>query len=81
MKTVRTVRQVIEKDEELDQKPKYKIRQYMEVYAGQLEGHQFWIKEIRFNHDYTKYEYLHLAGLYGVWHFEDMIVPVREPRT
>lgn len=74
MKTIETVRQVVEREETLDVHPKYKVGQYMEVYCGQYEGHNFYIEDIRYNHDIRKFEYLY-GGFMGGWYLENCVVP------
>ena len=59
MKAVRTVREMKETTHVGSDKPKHKVGDYMRVYCGSLEGHHFWIKDVRFNHDSQKFEYLH----------------------
>lgn len=54
--------------------PKHKVGDYVRVYCGTNEGHCFTIKDIRFNEDIDKFEYLY-PGPMGGWHAEDMIVP------
>jgi len=74
MKTVRTIRQVVERDEDVARRPELLLDDYVEVYSGQNEGHRFWIKDIRFNHDLDRFEYLYANPLMGGWHGENNIV-------
>jgi len=67
-KTVRTVTSRIERDEAVDAAPKYAVGDYMRVYNGQYEGHRFWIKAIRYNHDIREFEYLYGVALMGGWY-------------
>lgn len=80
MKTIRTVRQVIEREEAIDRQPQFGFGDYVEVYYGRYEGHNFWIKDIRYNHDRNCYEYLYRIGFAGDWLGENQIVIV-ERRT
>lgn len=73
MKTVRTIRQVVERDEELKQQPKYAVGDVMEVYSGSYEGHTFWIKDIRYNHDRQCFEYLYSDFLMGGWYTDGQL--------
>lgn len=77
MKTVRTVTKIVERDEEVRHAPKFSIGDYMEVYYGQYEGHNFWIKDIRFNHDRGCFQYLYGGGVMGGWMAEDQIIRVK----
>ena len=77
MKTVRTVRQIIEKEEGLSLSPKFQKGDYCQIYFGQDEGHCFTVKDVRFNHDNQAFEYLGLFGLYGDWKPEKMVVKAR----
>lgn len=73
MKAVRTVTKTQEEDYRGSAKPKHKIGDYMRVYCGSREGHCFYIKDIRYNHDFGKFQYLY-GGLMGGWHAEGSIV-------
>lgn len=73
MKTIRTIRQVVERDERVAQRPEFQVGDYVEVYSGQNEGHHFWIKDVRFNHDVNCFEYLY-GGFLGGWHRESNII-------
>lgn len=68
MKTVRTVTSVVECDEDVRQKPEFAVGDYMEVYCGEYQGHHFWIKDIRYNHDSARFEYLYGGMLMGGWY-------------
>lgn len=76
MKTVETMRYVMERDEELKQKPEFQMGDYVEVYSGRNEGHHFWVKDVRFNHDHGQFEYLYGTPLLGGWHQENRVVLV-----
>jgi D-arabinose 1-dehydrogenase-like Zn-dependent alcohol dehydrogenase len=56
----------------MSDKPKHKIGDYMRVYCGSYEGHCFYIKDVRYNSERKKYEYLY--GMAG-WYAENCIVP------
>jgi len=56
-------------------KPKYELKQYMQVYCGPYEGHNFYVKDIRYNMDSRKWEYLYDGILMGGWYAENMVVP------
>lgn len=71
MKSVRTVHELREGTYNGKEKPKYKVGDYMRVYCGSFEGHNFWIKDVRYNYDRNKFEYLYNG--YG-WHAEGTIV-------
>lgn len=72
MKTVRTVRQVVEREESVKAQPKFSIGQYLEVYSGRCEGHNFTARDIRWNHDQNTFEYLY-EGM-GGWLQENSVV-------
>lgn len=74
MKTIRTITQVVERDEDIRQKPKLHIGDFVEIYTGHREGHGFWIKDVRFNHDRGQFEYCYGAPLLGGWHLENNLV-------
>lgn len=74
MKAIRTISEIKETEYKGSEKPKYKLNQYMEVYNGPYEGHNFWIKDIRFNYDINKFEYLYDAPLMGGWYAENCII-------
>lgn len=76
MKTVRTVCQIVEREEALQQKPEFRVGDYVEVYSGRNEGHHFWVKDVRFNHDHGQFEYLYGVPLLGGWHRENNVVLV-----
>lgn len=73
MKAIRTVREIRTTDSG-SEKPKHKVGDYMCVYCGTNEGHHFYIKDIRYNYDINKFEYLY-GGFMGGWHAEGSIVP------
>jgi len=80
MRTVRTVRKVVEVDEELRQKPKFSVGDYLRIYSGSYENHSFWVKEggIRYNHDIDRFEYLYGVGVVmGGWERETNLELVR----
>lgn len=58
-KTVRTVKRRISDVEELNISPKFSIGQWVEIYHGMYEGHEFTIRDIRYNHDRQRFEYLY----------------------
>lgn len=74
MKTVRTVQQRVEKEEEINLKPKFEIGSYRQVYYGEYEDHCFTIKDVRYNHDLRYFEYLGLFGIGFQWMSEKQIV-------
>lgn len=74
MKTVRTVRTVQVREETINRKPEFKIGDYCQVYAGSDEGWCFTVKDVRYNHDYGKFEYQGAFGLYSDWKSENMMV-------
>ncbi len=74
MKSVRTVRETREGEYTGDKKPEFKIGDCVRVYCGRNEGHTFWVKDARYNHDIGGFEYLY-DGLMGGWYSERSIVP------
>lgn len=74
VKTVRTVTQVVERDETVKAQPEFKIGDYLEVYSGPDEGHNFWVKDVRWNHDRKTFEYLYDGVLMGGWKPEANVV-------
>lgn len=75
MKTIRTkvIREIVEKEEIIKQKPKFSKGDYVEIYYGSSEGSCFWISDMRYNHDRESFEYLH-SGFLGGWYKEDQLV-------
>ena len=80
IRTVRTQQNVIEGKYTGSKKPEYKIGDYMRVYCGSHEGHCFSIKDVRFNYDLDRFEYLYGSFLGGAWYGENMIVPAGDRR-
>lgn len=74
MKAIRTIREERETPYTGSAKPKYKVGDYMRVYCGSYEGHCFSIKDVRYNHDRSTFEYLY-GGFMGGWYAEGAIVP------
>ena len=74
MKTVRTVKQVLEKNERLNLKPKYKKSQYLQCYCGSYEDHCFTVLDIRYNHDINRFEYFGRFGINNTWIPENFLV-------
>lgn len=74
MKTVRTVRMVVEKNERLKRTPRFGKGDYLEIYSGYREGHCFYVKDMRFNHDTDSFEYLYDGMLIGDWVPEKCLV-------
>jgi hypothetical protein len=75
MKAIQTVRRVEETEYRGKAKPQYKRGAYMRVYCGSYQDHEFVVKDIRFNHDTNKFEYLYAGILMGGWYDEDSVVP------
>jgi len=74
VKTIRTVRRVIERDNDaLAVQPRYRIGDYMEIYCGLYEGHNFTIRDVRFNYDRHGFEYLR-GDSFGGWYPENFLV-------
>ena len=71
MKAIRTVQKTQESNYEGTEKPKFKEGDYLRVYCGRNEGCYFYVKEVRYNHDTLKFEYLYEP--YG-WYPEGTIV-------
>jgi hypothetical protein len=74
MKAVRTRTETREEKYTGAEKPKHKIGDYMRVYCGSYEGHCFYIKDVRYNYDARKFEYLYDGTLMGGWYQEGTIV-------
>ena len=72
MKAIRTVSVTREEEFRGTEKPKHNVGDYMRVYCGSYEDHCFTIKDVRYNHDIRKFQYLYSgAG----WYAEGSIVP------
>lgn len=80
IKAVRTVTRTIDCEYDGHEKPKHAIGDYMEVYSGSYQGHCFVIKDIRYNHDIRKFQYLY-GGFMGGWYAEGSIVPAGTVRS
>lgn len=74
MKAVRTITEMREVPYAGSEKPKHEIGDYVRVYCGSNEGHCFVIKDIRYNHDQGKFQYLY-DGIMGGWYSQGTIVP------
>lgn len=81
MKTVRTVTRVVEKTETIRHRPRFGLGDYMQVYYGEYENHNFWIKDIRYNHDRGCFQYLYGGGIMGGWMAEDQIVLIEKAQV
>lgn len=79
VKTIRTVMKRVEQEEEVHQAPKFGIGDYVEVYSGDREGHNFWIKDIRYDHDHQTYEYFY-GSFMSSWHVERQLVLVEKAK-
>lgn len=76
VKTIEVKRIFVESFEDVGREPKFKIKQYVEIYSGSLyAAHRFYIKDIRYNKDTREFEYLYDAILMGGWYPERCIVP------
>lgn len=74
MKVIRTVRTLIEEDVSLPHlKPKLALGDWVEIYCGHNEGHQFRIADLRYNGDLIRFEYLYDHPLMGGWHGENCL--------
>lgn len=51
-------------------KPEFKKGDHVEIYSGLYEGHNFWIKRVRWNSNSQKFQYEY----FGHWYNEDVIV-------
>jgi threonine dehydrogenase-like Zn-dependent dehydrogenase len=73
MKSVRTVVtcEIVTVEYTGKLKPRFKVGDYVRVFAGLQEGHHFTIKDIRFNHDNESFQYYY--PLYG-WYAESWLV-------
>lgn len=67
-KTIRTPRARVEAIEKVQGKPEFEIGNYMEIYSGPYEGHNFYIADIRYNWDNSQFEYLYDNVLMGGWY-------------
>jgi len=54
--------------------PRFEMYTYCEVYSGHNEGHNFWIKGIRYNKDKGEFEYLYNGMLRHEWYVDGQIV-------
>jgi hypothetical protein len=64
------------------EKPAHKVGDYMRVYCGRDEGHNFYIKDVRYNNVIRQFEYLYeghdwygekslvCAGSRKGWHYD-----------
>ncbi|HET9285769.1 MAG TPA: hypothetical protein VFR24_27780 [Candidatus Angelobacter sp.] len=75
MKEIKTVTKTQTTEYVGKEKPKWKIGDYMRVYCGSYQDHHFYIKDIRYNADVHKFEYLYDGCLMGGWYQEGTIVP------
>jgi hypothetical protein len=73
MKCIRTEHRVVEVEREISAKPKYKIGDYLEVYCGHLEGHEFVVKDVRYNLDRQCFEYKYNWPLEAEWYSEQVL--------
>lgn len=74
MKTIRTVKRVVERDNDvLTLKPQMAVGDYVEIYCGLYEGHNFTVRDVRFNYDWGGYEYLR-GDSFGGWYRENFLV-------
>jgi hypothetical protein len=73
MKSVRTVvtREIVTVTYTGTMKPRFKVGDYVRIFAGSMEGHHFTIKDVRFNYDIDGFEYFYT--FYG-WHPESRLV-------
>ena len=79
MKSIRTVREIREGTYGGTETPQYKIGDWVRVYCGRNQDHNFKIADVRFNHDVGKFEYLY-DGLMGGWYQEGSIVAAGDRR-
>jgi len=80
MKTIRTVRKIVKRNERPTKISKYNKKDYVEIYCGHNEGHCFVIKDIRFNYDIDKFEYLYDNVFMGGWIPENCLTGIRVKR-
>lgn len=82
MKTIRTVTQVVERNEQIGVTPKFNKQDYVEIYSGTYEGHCFTIADIRYNYDTERFEYLYYSyGIMGGWIPENNVVSSKSQRS
>lgn len=74
MKSIRTVIDLKFGEYQGDKKPKYKLKDYLQVYSGSYEGHRFYVKDIRYNFDIDEFEYLYDGTIMGGWYSEKLVV-------
>ena len=75
MKAVCTAHEQSAQDYTGSAEPVYKIGDYMRVYCGSWQDHCFSVKDVRYNLDTSKFEYLYDGCLMGGWYAENCIVP------
>lgn len=74
MKAVRTVCEQHEEEYHGQEKPKHKVGDYVRVYCGRMEGHRFYIKDVRYNCDLGKFQYLYDWPMGAEWYSDGAIV-------
>jgi hypothetical protein len=72
-KVRRTIRSVVENIENIDATPKFKLHDCLEVYNGHYEGHNFYVKDIRYDADHQEFQYMY-EFLGPVWLYESQLV-------
>lgn len=73
MKTIELVTRLVEREETIDVEPKYAVGDLVEIYSGNHEGHCFSIKDVRYNRNMNRFEYLYDWPLYDEWHGEGFL--------
>lgn len=76
VKTIQTVRSRVEGEANLREMPEFKVGDWVEVYYGQYEGHNFVIKDVRWDYDHPE-GYQYLRGDFvdgGAWYHENQLI-------
>jgi hypothetical protein len=72
--TIRTVQRAVERENDvLSVQPKSGVGDYVEIYCGLYEGHNFTVRDVRFNYDRGGFEYLR-RNSFGGWYPENFLV-------
>jgi hypothetical protein len=72
--TIRTERRVVEERRFIQDVPKFKKGDYVEVYSGRMEGHEFVIADVRYNYDRQDYEFFYNWPLGDEWYVAGQLV-------
>lgn len=78
--TIRTERRTVNARKFVQEVPKFKKGDYVEVYSGRMEGHEFVIADVRYNYDRSKYEFFYNWPLGGEWYSADQLTKNEYPK-